>query len=133
MMAHIISKCLLIMTEKGVLFSINISFHGDVAIKSEVSNRDCCCVLIPLVDQSELSTFQTQGRTYVKQHSLPHAKVNPLMLAFQWCRQGKCVKYGRHGPKPVNGGWSVWTKWTECSRTCGKGVKSRSRECINPL
>ncbi|XP_046367017.1 A disintegrin and metalloproteinase with thrombospondin motifs 16-like isoform X2 [Haliotis rufescens] len=53
--------------------------------------------------------------------------------AGMWCRQGKCVKYGRHGPKPVNGGWSVWTKWTECSRTCGKGVKSRSRECINPL
>ncbi|XP_067651934.1 A disintegrin and metalloproteinase with thrombospondin motifs 16-like isoform X2 [Haliotis asinina] len=53
--------------------------------------------------------------------------------AGMWCRQGKCVKYGRHGPKPVNGNWSVWTKWTDCSRTCGKGVKSRSRECNNPL
>lgn len=32
----------------------------------------------------------------------------------------------------VNGGWSNWNAFSECSRTCGGGVKFRSRVCNNP-
>uniref|UniRef100_A0A182PLL3 Hemicentin-1 n=1 Tax=Anopheles epiroticus TaxID=199890 RepID=A0A182PLL3_9DIPT len=32
----------------------------------------------------------------------------------------------------VDGGWSEWTRWTTCSKTCGKGIKSRKRYCNNP-
>uniref|UniRef100_A0A915MQQ4 Uncharacterized protein n=1 Tax=Meloidogyne javanica TaxID=6303 RepID=A0A915MQQ4_MELJA len=27
------------------------------------------------------------------------------------------------------GGWNTWGVWSECSRLCGKGVRSRSRTC----
>ncbi|XP_078333125.1 SCO-spondin-like isoform X2 [Crassostrea virginica] len=33
----------------------------------------------------------------------------------------------------VNGGWSNWMSWANCSNSCGKGWKIRSRMCDNPL
>ncbi|XP_078661399.1 semaphorin-5A-like isoform X2 [Branchiostoma floridae x Branchiostoma belcheri] len=32
----------------------------------------------------------------------------------------------------INGGWSEWSVWTCCSRTCGPAVKMRHRSCTNP-
>ncbi|XP_041417069.1 A disintegrin and metalloproteinase with thrombospondin motifs 18 [Xenopus laevis] len=49
-----------------------------------------------------------------------------------WCRRGQCVKFGDHGPKPVNGGWSDWSEWSECSRKCGGGVMYQERHCNKP-
>ncbi|XP_060041118.1 A disintegrin and metalloproteinase with thrombospondin motifs 18 isoform X4 [Erinaceus europaeus] len=50
----------------------------------------------------------------------------------KWCRQGQCVQFGEHGPQPVDGQWSTWSSWSECSRTCGGGVKYQERDCNNP-
>jgi Thrombospondin type 1 domain len=33
----------------------------------------------------------------------------------------------------VDGGWSVWSDWEQCSQSCGSGYKSRSRDCNNPM
>uniref|UniRef100_A0A8C9URY4 ADAMTS/ADAMTS-like cysteine-rich domain-containing protein n=1 Tax=Spermophilus dauricus TaxID=99837 RepID=A0A8C9URY4_SPEDA len=32
----------------------------------------------------------------------------------------------------VDGGWSAWGPWGECSRTCGGGVQFSHRECKDP-
>jgi len=33
---------------------------------------------------------------------------------------------------PVDGGWSQWSSWTACSRSCNGGWKYRHRSCVNP-
>ncbi|XP_074628437.1 uncharacterized protein LOC141886246 isoform X3 [Acropora palmata] len=33
---------------------------------------------------------------------------------------------------PIDGGYTQWTKFTDCSRTCGPGKKTRWRNCSNP-
>ncbi|XP_032884067.1 hemicentin-1 isoform X2 [Amblyraja radiata] len=35
-------------------------------------------------------------------------------------------------PCPVDGSWSKWGQWEECSRTCGQGNRTRTRSCSNP-
>ncbi|XP_033885551.3 hemicentin-1-like isoform X1 [Acipenser ruthenus] len=35
-------------------------------------------------------------------------------------------------PCPVDGSWSDWGSWEECSRTCGQGNRTRIRSCSNP-
>lgn len=35
-------------------------------------------------------------------------------------------------PCPINGGFSVWSSFTPCSKSCGGGIKSKTRTCTNP-
>ncbi|KAL3315722.1 hypothetical protein Ciccas_005642 [Cichlidogyrus casuarinus] len=33
---------------------------------------------------------------------------------------------------PINGEWSNWSSWSACSKSCGAGLKSRTRTCTEP-
>lgn len=50
----------------------------------------------------------------------------------KWCRAGICTDVGPSLPPPIDGGWGGWMSYGECTRTCGGGVKFRSRQCNNP-
>merc|ERR1712002_409918 len=46
--------------------------------------------------------------------------------------ENKATGACNNGPCPVDGGWSDWSKWGDCSTTCGNGTKEKSRSCTNP-
>ncbi|XP_044001578.1 A disintegrin and metalloproteinase with thrombospondin motifs 8-like [Aphidius gifuensis] len=46
------------------------------------------------------------------------------------CYEGECMSSNKL--KPVNGGWSDYGDFSECSRTCGGGIKMKYRYCNNP-
>ncbi|KAK2908097.1 hemicentin-1 isoform X2 [Channa argus] len=59
---------------------------------------------------------------------------NPLPAnGGQHCAGSDTETRSCHGkPCPVDGSWSEWSLWEECSRTCGQGNRTRIRTCSNP-
>ncbi|XP_047364777.1 ADAMTS-like protein 4 isoform X3 [Vespa velutina] len=40
------------------------------------------------------------------------------------------TQFGIGRENRVRGTWGTWSSWSECSRTCGTGIQSQSRECV---
>ena len=72
-------------------------------------------VLLPVAVQK----VATQLHVQVKQECsiLYFYSVRVFMLYF-------CVT--------VDGGWTQWSSWSSCSRSCGVGSRIRTRTCTNP-
>ncbi|XP_055935931.1 A disintegrin and metalloproteinase with thrombospondin motifs 16-like [Argiope bruennichi] len=50
----------------------------------------------------------------------------------KWCRKGSCVDRKLDTQKAVDGGWSPFSQWSNCSRPCGGGLMVRQRRCDSP-
>ncbi|XP_041446983.1 A disintegrin and metalloproteinase with thrombospondin motifs 3 [Xenopus laevis] len=50
----------------------------------------------------------------------------------KWCYKGHCMWKTMNQVKQ-DGNWGSWTKFGSCSRTCGIGVRFRTRQCNNPM
>ncbi|KAG7481323.1 hypothetical protein MATL_G00065690 [Megalops atlanticus] len=49
----------------------------------------------------------------------------------KWCYKGHCM--WKNGDQlKQDGAWGAWTKYGSCSRSCGTGVRFRTRQCNNP-
>ncbi|KAM4677962.1 LOW QUALITY PROTEIN: SCO-spondin-like [Discoglossus pictus] len=57
-----------------------------------------------------------------------NASVSPCPLCQ--CQDGKVTC--DDSACPVNCGWSAWSQWTPCDRTCGTGIQERFRSPSNP-
>ena len=34
--------------------------------------------------------------------------------------------------EPIDGRWAFWGAWSQCSKTCDKGIQHRTRQCSQP-
>nr|XP_015195659.1 PREDICTED: A disintegrin and metalloproteinase with thrombospondin motifs 3 isoform X2 [Lepisosteus oculatus] len=49
----------------------------------------------------------------------------------KWCYKGHCMWKNANQVRQ-DGAWGAWTRFGSCSRSCGTGVRFRTRQCNNP-
>ncbi|XP_066915335.1 uncharacterized protein [Clytia hemisphaerica] len=81
----------------------------------------------PVTDWTEWSTCTTTcggGQTKRTRKCIIPGSCNHLLEEHQLCNEDPCV---------VDGRWSDWSKFSECSVSCGNGTQFRTRTCFPPL
>ena len=87
---------------------------------------NCTCELTPWSNWSSCSRTcgggqRIRNRVYKTNNSAHCVPEN--LQEVQPCNVDCC---------PVNGGYSPWSTWSSCSRSCGSGVRKRYRSCTAP-
>ncbi|XP_077013357.1 hemicentin-1 isoform X4 [Tamandua tetradactyla] len=126
----------------------NNSFHIAAAQKEDTSEYECVArnlmgsvlVKVPVTVQvhggfSQWSPWRscsaTCGKGIQKRSRLCN---NPLPANGGKSCQGSDseMQNCQNKPCPVDGSWSEWSPWGECTRSCGHGNRTRTRTCNDP-
>lgn len=73
----------------------------------------------------------------------PVCKDNNIIQCPHWAKIGECTrnpaymrtscrKSCRVCVEKVDGSWGAWDNWSVCTRSCGGGIRKRTRTCSNP-
>ena len=58
-------------------------------------------------------------------------KLNLITLQ-KYTESSLCIYSFVDPDRTINGDYSEWSPWTQCSKTCSGGVRRRMRKCSNP-
>jgi ADAM cysteine-rich domain/Thrombospondin type 1 domain len=99
---------------------------------------ECACVNLQLNARTHphartqpTCVYYDAARSFRRSYRL-HQINDTRFRCLQWCRKGTCVLHGSSGPAPIDGGWSEFSSWSQCSRTCGGGIAFKERLCNKP-
>ncbi|TRY56279.1 hypothetical protein DNTS_028393, partial [Danionella cerebrum] len=120
--------------------------------RAEGDHRGCRTQHMPLADASATSNTEEEVTPALRESDraaratgAPRTERSPdktmknrvfvsgtsVCLCVQHCRHGMCVSRTQD-LKPVDGEWGSWGPYSTCSRSCGGGTRSTSRECNRP-
>ncbi|XP_032229539.2 A disintegrin and metalloproteinase with thrombospondin motifs 12 isoform X2 [Nematostella vectensis] len=103
-------------------------FDGDQQCKFIYGSQYTLC---PVTTNNCGTLFCLRGSDCITSRGGPPVDGTPCGNR-KWCVSGHCVSVGTSLPPPINGGWGAWGPYGACSRTCGGGVRHRSRKCDSP-
>ncbi|XP_048584539.1 uncharacterized protein LOC5510519 isoform X4 [Nematostella vectensis] len=101
-------------------------------LKKAACNTDPCAVDGGWSDYSSwsLCTKSCGGGTRTRTRTCTNPK--PSSGGKDCVGDDKQTRECGKAPCPVNGGWSEFSEWTKCTKTCGGGKQERTRTCTNP-
>ncbi|OWK13609.1 ADAMTS3 [Cervus elaphus hippelaphus] len=112
-------------------FSQQESVHEECQISSYRSIHSYDCLLDDPFEHDWPKLPELPGINYSMDEQCRFDFGVGYKMCTAWCYKGHCMWKNANQQKQ-DGNWGSWTKFGSCSRTCGTGVRFRTRQCNNP-